>query len=118
MSYMNSVSQKGLEFVTKVTQLLNTLTEEDYRDTYAFIKVQLCEEDSKEERVLGYWTDEIGPGCWTYCDGPPPKKDTHNFEWVYHVIQTALPAESNLTEVQLQSVVRAVVEKVGKKEKS
>lgn len=72
MGYMQGAGQKGLEFVAKVTKLLNSLTEEDYEDTYVYVKVLLVEEDSSpEERVLGYWMDEHGPGFWAYFDGEP-----------------------------------------------
>lgn len=76
MGYMQGASQKGLELVAKVTKLLNSLTDEDYENTHAYVKVELIEEDygSSNERVLGYWLDEHGPGCWSYFDGEPPQR--------------------------------------------
>ena len=73
MTYMQGASQKMLEGIVRVTQLLNQLTEEDYeRLPHAYLKVQLVDEDTGKE-VWGYWIDEHGPGEWSYFDGPPPK---------------------------------------------
>ena len=79
MTYMQGANQKMLEGVTRVTQLLNQLTEEDYeRLPHAYLKVHLVDEETGAE-VYGYWLDEDGPGEWSYFDGAPPnrKGDRH-----------------------------------------
>ena len=79
MTYMQGANQQMLEGVTRVTQLLNQLTEEDYgRLPHAYLKVQLVDDQTGQE-VYGYWIDEHGPGEWSYFDGAPPnrKEDRH-----------------------------------------
>jgi hypothetical protein len=69
MGYMTGVSQRGLEFVAKVTKMLNSLKEEDYEDTYVGLRVELVEDGGTT--ILGYWSEEHGPGGWAYFDGEP-----------------------------------------------
>lgn len=114
MGYMNGINQKGLEFVAKVTKLLNSLTEEDFEDTYAYIKVLLVEENhgSSEERILGYWLDEHGPGHWSYFDGPPQnmRKDrTETYKSVRSALAKECPTGSTVDDDALNRMTASVL---------
>lgn len=53
-----------LEQILAVTKMLNEHGEKIPSSDDFFLKVQLC--DSCEGKVIGEWSDEIGPDCWEF----------------------------------------------------
>ena len=67
MGYMQGVTKKGIDLVSRVTGLLNELTVEDFEDTYVALRVSLMEEDLSRE--VGFWSNEYEFGNWAFFDG-------------------------------------------------
>ena len=65
MGYMQGVTKRGIDFVSRITGLLNNLTEEDFQDTHVGLRVMLVEDNGRE---LGFWSNEYGYGNWAYFD--------------------------------------------------
>lgn len=68
MGYMQGVTKKGIDLVSKVTGLLNQLTAEDFEDTYVGLRVSITDE-YEPHKELGFWSNEYGYGNWAYIDG-------------------------------------------------
>lgn len=67
MGYMQGVTKKGIDLVSRITGLLNELTVEDFEGTYVALRVSLMEEDLSRE--LGFWSNEYEFGNWAFFDG-------------------------------------------------
>lgn len=60
-----------LEYISAVTKMLNEGPKPPEGVGY-YIGVQLFEEHSHE--LVGQWSDEIAPDCWSYEDTEPRNK--------------------------------------------
>ena len=78
MGYMQGVTKKGIDLVSKVTGLLNELTAEDFKGTYVTLQVSLMEEDLSRE--LGFWSNEYAFGDWAFFDGARSDIETRKSE--------------------------------------
>lgn len=67
MGYMQGVTKKGIDLVSRITGLLNQLTAEDFEGTYVTLRVSPVEEDLSRE--VGFWSNEYAFGDWAFFDG-------------------------------------------------
>lgn len=88
MTYMQGATEKGLALITKITKLINSLTEDDFDETYLGLRVSITEEDEPYKEI-GRWFCEYGYGNWAYFDGDPKERELGRPEPV-----TALTDES------------------------
>lgn len=96
MGYMQGITKRGIDFVSRITGLLNNLTEEDFDDTHVWLRVSLIDESSKEE--VGFWSNEYEFGNWAYFDGARSDIETTGSTVTLYDIETAIWNESSNLE--------------------
>lgn len=112
MTYMQGATVKGLKLVTKITELLNQLTLEDFDETYIGVRVSITDE-FETHKELGRWYCEYGYGNWCYFDGDPKEREigrkTVKWEEIRDRIAAETPPHDKAHDSDINKMAQSVV---------
>lgn len=108
MGYMQGVTKKGIDLVSRITGLLNELTAEDFEDTHVGLRVSLMEEDLSRE--LGFWSLEYDYGNWAFFDGARLKSKAVTLTEVRDRIASATPPHDKAYDSDIDQMAERVMD--------